>query len=261
MKVVILCGGRGTRIHDVARGLPKSMLPIGEQPILWHIMKIYAHYGLKDFILCLGYNGWKIKEYFLNFHAMTRDFSVKLNNPGTIEFHANHENIDWRVTLAETGDQSMTGARLWNVRNYLKDENEFCLTYGDGVADIDIPASLDFHRSKGKIATIASVHPASRFGEIVLDGEIVRQFNEKPNVSEGRINGGFMVFDAKRVWDYLWPDETLSLETEPLPAMAKAGEMAGFRHDGFWQCMDTAREYKLLNDTWHAGKAPWKVWD
>lgn len=261
MKVVILCGGRGTRIREVSDVIPKPMLPIGEQPILWHIMKLYAHFGLKDFVLCLGYNGWKIKEYFLNFHAMTRDFTVSLNDPSSIEFHSSSDGLDWKVTLADTGEHAMTGARLWNVRKYLKDEDEFCLTYGDGVADIDIAASIDFHREHGKVATIAGVHPASRFGEIVLDGNDVTHFNEKPNVSEGRINGGFMVFDGKRVWDYLWPEESLSLESEPLPAMAKAGQMVGFRHDGFWQCMDTAREFKLLNDIWHSGKAPWKLWD
>ncbi|MCZ7556204.1 MAG: glucose-1-phosphate cytidylyltransferase [Bacteroidia bacterium] len=261
MKVVILCGGRGTRIRDVSDVIPKPLLPIGPQPILWHIMKLYAHYGLKDFVLCLGYNGWKIKEYFLNFHAMTRDFTVTLDGASSVEFHSESEVVDWKVTLVDTGDQAMTGARLWNVRKYLKDEDAFCLTYGDGVADIDIAASIAFHRAHGKVATIAGVHPASRFGEIVLDGDTVTHFNEKPNIREGRINGGFMVFDGKRVWDYLWPEESLSLETEPLPAMAKDGQMASFRHDGFWQCMDTAREFKLLNDIWHEGKAPWKLWD
>jgi glucose-1-phosphate cytidylyltransferase len=261
MKVVILCGGRGTRIRDVSDVIPKPLLPIGQQPILWHIMKIYAHYGLKDFVLCLGYNGWKIKEYFLNFHAMTRDFTVTLDGTSSVQFHSESEVVDWNVTLVDTGDLAMTGARLWNVRKYLKDEDEFCLTYGDGVADIDIAASIAFHRAQGKVATIAGVHPASRFGEIVLDGDAVTHFNEKPNIREGRINGGFMVFDGRRVWDYLWPEESLSLETEPLPAMAKDGQMASFRHDGFWQCMDTAREFKLLNDIWHDGKAPWKVWD
>jgi glucose-1-phosphate cytidylyltransferase len=262
MKVVILCGGRGTRIRDVSDHLPKPMLPLGEHPILWHIMKLYAHHGVKDFILCLGYNGWKIKEYFLNFHAMTQDVRVRLDDPSYMEFLSAVDGMDWTVTLAETGDQAMTGARLWKVRKYLENESEFCLTYGDGVADIDIQASIDFHRSHGKVATIAAVHPASRFGEIVLDGKSdVLQFNEKPNISEGRINGGFMVFDARQVWDYLWPEEQLSLEAEPLPAMAKAGQMAGYRHDGFWQCMDTAREFKLLNEIWQSGKAPWKVWD
>jgi len=260
MKVVILCGGRGTRIRDVSERLPKPMLAIGEHPILWHIMKIYSHFGLTDFILCLGHNGWRIKEYFINFHAMTRDFTVKLDNHGAIAFEDDVTDCNWTVTLADTGENAMTGARLWNVRKYLKDEEDFCLRYGDGVADIDIADTIRFHRSQGKVATIAGVHPAGRFGEILLERDRVVQFNEKPNISEGRINGGFMVFDAKRVWDYLWPEETLSLESEPLPAMAKAGQLAAYRHDGFWQCMDTAREYQLLNDIWRNGNAPWKVW-
>lgn len=259
MKVVILCGGRGTRIRDVSEHIPKPMLTIGDQPILWHVMKIYAHHGLKDFILCLGYQGWKIKEYFLNFHAMTSDFTLDLAHPDSITLHAESD-YDWRVTLADTGLESMTGARLWNVRKYLTDEDHFCLTYGDGVADIDINEVVAFHKRHGKVGTIAGVHPAGRFGELAMDGDRVVQFNEKPNITEGRINGGFMVFDAKRVWDYLWPEESLSLEAESLPAMAKAGDMVSYRHDGFWQCMDTAREYELLNQIWHDGNAPWKRW-
>lgn len=259
MKVVILCGGYGTRIRNVSEQLPKPMLPIGGRPVLWHIMNIYAQHGMRDFILCLGYNGWRIKEYFLNYHAMNSDFTVNLRDPDAIDYH-DTDVEDWCVTLAETGRDSMTGARLWNVRKYLENEEHFCLTYGDGVADIDIKALIDFHKRKGKVATIAGVHPAGRFGELSLDGDLVQQFNEKPNITEGHINGGFMVFDAQRVWDYLWPEEHLSLEAESLPAMAKAGEMAAFRHDGFWQCMDTAREYELLNDLWREGKAPWKIW-
>ena len=259
MKAVILCGGRGTRIRDVSEDIPKPMLTIGGQPILWHIMKQYAHHGVKDFILCLGYHGWKIKEYFLNYHAVTSDFTVDLTHPDTIQYHAESD-ADWRVTLAETGLDSATGARLWNVRKYLEGEETFCLTYGDGVADIDIGATIDFHRKHGKTATIAAVHPSGRFGAIRMDVDRVMKFHEKPNVDEGRINGGFMVFDGNRVWDYLWPEKDLSLEVESLPAMAKAGEMMGYQHDGFWQCMDTPREYELLNTMWHEGKAPWKVW-
>lgn len=260
MIVVILCGGRGTRIRNVSESLPKPMLPIGSQPILWHIMKLYAHHGVKDFVLCLGYNGWKIKEYFLNYYAMTTDFTLDLRNGATVEFHGRRD-TDWRVTLAETGVDSTTGARLWSVRRYLEGEEHFCLTYCDGVSDIDIGASIAFHSSHGKVGTIAGVHTTGRFGEIHLEGDRVTIFHEKPTITEGRINGGFMVFDAKRVWDYLWPEEHLSLEMESLPAMAQAGELMSFRHDGFWQCMDTAPEHEMLNVLWRSGKAPWKVWE
>jgi len=259
MKVVILCGGYGTRIRDVSEHLPKPMLPIGEHPILWHVMKIYSHHGINDFILCLGHNGWRIKEYFLNYHAMIGDFTIELKDASSIEYHA-HTEADWRITMANTGIRSMTGARLWKVRKYLENEEHFCLTYGDGVADLDISALIEFHKKHGKVATVTGVHPAGRFGELMLDGDKVAQFNEKPNITEGRINGGFMVFDGKRVWDYLWPEDTLSLEAEPLPSMAKAGDMVSYRHDGFWQCMDTAREFSLLNDIWQQGNAPWKMW-
>jgi glucose-1-phosphate cytidylyltransferase len=260
MKAVILCGGKGTRIRDVSEVLPKPMLPIGSRPILWHIMKIYAHHGVKEFILCLGTKGWKIKEYFLNYPAMTSDITLRLGNAPSLTFHGRVEEEDWKITFAETGEEAMTGARLWKVRKYLEGEDHFCLTYGDGVADIHIAKTIEAHLAGGKIGTVTSVRPSSRFGEIIIDGGLIKEFAEKPNVSAGWINGGFMLFDAKRIWDYLWPEESLNFEKECLPALAKDGQLVNYKHDGFWQCMDTPREYELLNELWRQTKAPWKVW-
>ena len=260
MKAVILCGGKGARIRDVSEVLPKPMLTIGDHPILWHIMKLYARYGIKEFILCLGYKGWKIKEFFLNYKAMANDITVSFGGTGAVTFNNNVDDIDWRVTLAETGDEAMTGARLWKVRKYLEGQDHFCLTYGDGVADINISEVVEFHKKAGKIVTVTGVRPPGRFGEIRFDRQIVTHFHEKPNISEGWINGGFMVIDAKRIWDYLWPEEGLNLEKETLPAVAREGEMCVYQHEGFWQCMDTLREFDLLNEMWRQDKAPWKVW-
>ncbi len=260
MKAVILCGGQGTRIRDVSESLPKPMVPIGGKPILWHIMKTYSYYGVKEFILCLGYNGWKIKEYFLNYRTINNDFTVNAGDHGSVEFHDGVDEADWKVTLTDTGDEAMTGARLWKVRRYLEGEENFCLTYGDGVADIDVGKLVDLHKKQGKVGTITAVRPSGRFGEMILDGGIVSRFNEKPQSEEGWINGGFMVFDNKRVWDYFWPSDELILEREPLPSMVKDKELAVFQHKGFWTGMDTPREYHILNQMWKEGKAPWKIW-
>lgn len=260
MKAVILCGGQGTRIRDVSESLPKPMVPIGGKPILWHIMKTYSHFGIKEFVLCLGYNGWKIKEYFLNYRAINHDFTVNVGDHGAVEFHDGVDEADWKVTLTDTGDEAMTGARLWKVRRYLEGEDAFCLTYGDGVADIDIGNLLEVHRKQKKVGTITAVRPSGRFGEMILDGGVVARFNEKPQSEEGWINGGFMVFDNKKVWDYFWPSDELILEREPLPSMVKDRELAVFQHKGFWTGMDTPREYHVLNQMWKEGKAPWKVW-
>lgn len=260
MKAAILCGGRGTRLQDITELVPKPMAPIGQYPILWHIMKIYAHYGIKEFILCLGYKGWIIKEFFLNFKAMMHDFTMSLGHHDSLVYHNETDESSWKVTLAETGEESMTGARLWKVRKYLQHEDHFCLTYGDGLADIDLVKLIEVHKASGKIGTMTGVRPPSRFGEIALDQGGVSYFKEKPNVAEGWINGGFMVFDGKKVWDYLWPDDQLSLEREPLPAMAKDRQLAIYKHTGFWLGMDTMREYNLLNEMWQQGKAPWKIW-
>jgi glucose-1-phosphate cytidylyltransferase len=260
IKAVILCGGRGTRIRDVSELLPKPMLPIGSMPILWHIMKLYSYYGINEFVLGLGYNGWKIKEFFLSYKAINRDVTIEFKDNNSLMFHNEVIEKDWKVTLAETGENAMTGARVWKMRKYVEADDHFALTYGDGVADIDINKLIEFHISCGKIGTVTGVRPASRFGEIILQDSLITSFNEKPNVSEGWINGGFMMFDAKRIWDYLWPDDNLSFEKEPLSALARDHQLAGYKHNGFWQCMDTFREYELLNNLWQNGEAPWKVW-
>ncbi len=260
MKAVILCGGKGTRIRDASELLPKPMLPIGDKPIVWHIMKSYARHGVRDFVLCLGYKGWVIKEFFLNYLAMTTDVAVTLGRHGALEFLGRHDEEDWRVTLAETGEETMTGGRVAAVRRYVEEDGLFLLTYGDGVSDVDIAKTLAFHRAHGKIATVTAVRPPGRFGEMRIDDGAVTEFNEKPQATEGFINGGFFVFDAKRVWDYLGTSPLTILEREPLRKLVIDRELVAFPHTGFWQPMDTAREYELLNELWNHGKAPWKTW-
>lgn len=261
MKTIILCGGKGTRIKDVSEVLPKPMLPIGNKPMLWHIMKIYSHYGIKDFILCLGYKGWVIKEFFLNYCAKVSDITITLNQQNSVIFHHNHnEEVDWNVTLAETGEDSQTGARVWNVRKYLEDCDVFSVTYGDGVGNIDIKTLVESHKKSGLLGTITGVHPSGRFGEIEKSRNKVTQFNEKPNVNTGLINGGFMVFNKRVIDKYFRPGEDLILEGEILPKMVKDKQLAIYEHNGYWQCIDTSREYGLLNQIWKNEKAPWKVW-
>lgn len=260
MKAVILCGGQGTRIRDASELLPKPMLAIGGKPIVWHIMKGYARHGVKDFVLCLGYKGWAIKEFFLNYRAMTTDLTITLGRHDGIEFQGRPEEDDWRVTLAETGEATMTGGRVAAVRRYVEQDELFLLTYGDGVSDVDVAKTVAFHRAHGKIATVTAVRPPGRFGEMRIEDGAVTEFNEKPQATEGFINGGFFVLDAKRVWDYLGTDPQTILEREPLRRLAADQELVAFPHTGFWQPMDTAREYGLLNELWAAGKAPWKTW-
>ena len=261
MKAVILCGGHGTRIRDVADDIPKPMIRIGERPIVWHIMRIYAAAGIEEFVLCLGYKSWSIKEYFLNFHAQIGDIVICPGKPGEIAFdHGDFPEHKWRIELAETGLAAQTGARLWRVRDWLRGGDLFCMTYGDGVADIDIRAIVDFHRSHGKIATVTGVRPPGRFGVMTFAGQEqgkVASFAEKPQAGEGLINGGFFVFDA-RVFDYLTDDPDLIFEHEPLRNLALDGELMMFEHRGFWQPMDTYREWTQLNEMWAAGTAPWK---
>jgi glucose-1-phosphate cytidylyltransferase len=257
MKVVILCGGLGSRIRDASETLPKPMLPIGGKPILWHIMKLYGHHGWNEFVLCLGYRGWVIKEFFLNYSAMTNDVTVQLGQKRTVRIGEHDEEENWSVTLADTGEARATGGRVLAVRKYLESDDLFMLTYGDGVSNIDIRALLDFHRSHGKVATVTAVRPPGRFGELGIEGDAVNQFNEKPQASGGFINGGYFVCDAKRIWDFL--DEG-PLEQSPMQKLAAANELIAFRHQGFWQPMDTLREYSLLNEMWDSGSAPWKVW-
>jgi glucose-1-phosphate cytidylyltransferase len=260
VKAVILCGGQGTRIRSVDESLPKPLLPIGDRPIVWHIMKLFAHHGVDDFVLCLGYKSWLFKEWFLNYRAMLSDMTIDLAQPADVAFHDGRDPEAWRVTLAETGVETMTGGRLAAVRRYVGESGLFLLTYGDGVADVDVRALIDFHRSHGKVATVTAVRPPSRFGEMLVDGNRVSCFTEKPQVSEGSVNGGFFVFDAARIWSYVPEDAGSILERGPLQHLADDGELAAFRHPGFWQPMDTPREFRELNELWDSGQAPWKVW-
>ena len=262
MKAVILCGGQGTRIRDVADDVPKPMIRIGERPILWHIMHIYAAAAVTDFVLCLGYKSWSIKEYFLNFHAQVADCELRLGEPGNIDYgSAPFPERNWRVELVETGLASMTGARLWRVRDHLPKGELFCLTYGDGVADVDIADVVAFHRRHGLVGTVTGVRPQGRFGVMTTSDEAagtrIASFSEKPQAGEGLINGGFFVFDT-RVFDYMDGDPGLVFEQGPLQSLAAAGQLMLFEHTGFWQPMDTYREWKLLNDMWEAGDAPWE---
>jgi glucose-1-phosphate cytidylyltransferase len=259
-KVVIFCGGYGTRIRDVADDLPKPLIRVGERPIVWHIMSIYARYGVTEFILTLGYKGWLIKEYFLNYRRFVSDITLRLSDESHVQIHRLQPVEDWTITLAETGLDTQTGGRLAQARRYLRDDELFCVTYGDGVADIDIAKLIAFHQSHGKIATVTGVHPPARFGVLDVaheDGlQIVRQFSEKPQSLEGMINGGFFVFDS-RIWNYVHDDPDMPLEREPLMRLAEDRQLAVYEHDGFWQPMDTYRDWKLLNTLWANGSAPW----
>ncbi len=258
MKVVILCGGRGTRLKEETEFRPKPLVKIGNKPVLWHIMKIYAHYGFKDFVLCLGYKGDMIKEYFLNYEIMNSDFTIRLGNRNNIQFHSNHQEEDWNVTLADTGEKAETGARIKRIEKYI-DGDLFMVTYGDGVAKLNIKELLKFHEAHKKIGTMIGVHPSSRFGELVIKDNRVLQFNEKPQVKEGLINGGFFVFN-KEFFNYLKEDDNCYLERKPLEKLAKEGELMVYPLDVFWQCVDTYRELELLNNLWKSPNPPWKVW-
>lgn len=257
MKVVILCGGQGTRLREETEYRPKPLLEIGGRPILWHIMKIYAQAGFRDFVLCLGYRGQMIKEYFLNYEAMNNDFTICLGQQQRIAYHNAHAEQDFNVTMADTGLETMTGGRVSIVKKFIDDDN-FMVTYGDGVADLDVRAVFDFHMSHGRVATVTSVRPTSRFGILDLSekGE-VRGFVEKPQL-DGWANAGFLVFN-RRIFDYL-SGESCILEREPLEQLAREGELMTYRHEGFFYAMDTYREYLYLNDLWTSGRAPWRIW-
>lgn len=256
--LMILCGGKGTRLRDVTELLPKPMVPIGEQPIVWHIMRSYAAFGVRRFILCLGYKRDCFVDYFLNFHAYASDITVRLGRHGAIEYHDCAVESDWEVTLANTGIDTMTGGRVAIASKHLRETDKtFFLTYGDAVSDIDVAASLALHRESGKQITVAAVHPEGRFGEMRLKEGMVRGFEEKPARVDGYINGGFMVLEKAFVTRYLSEDKDLFFEQAPMRRAMADGEMAAFAHEGFWQCMDTPREYQLLNDLWKTGDAPW----
>jgi glucose-1-phosphate cytidylyltransferase len=258
MKVVLLAGGLGTRLREETEFRPKPMVNIGARPILWHIMKTYAHHGFREFVVCLGYKGRAIREYFLDYEAMNNDFTIGLGKESWIDHHGAHAEQDFQVTLAETGDETMTGGRVKRVERYLRD-GTFMVTYGDGVSDVDVSRLLRFHQSHGRLATVTAVRPISRFGVLQIDGAgVVSRFAEKPK-SEGWISAGYFVFD-RRVLDYLGGDACV-LEEEPLARLAREGQLRAYRHEGFFYAMDTYREYAALNEMWKSGKAPWKVWE
>ncbi|RMD84189.1 MAG: glucose-1-phosphate cytidylyltransferase [Candidatus Dadabacteria bacterium] len=256
MKTIILAGGRGTRIAEETAVRPKPMIEIGGRPILWHIMNIYGAHGFKDFIVACGYKGETIKEYFNDYFVHRSDYFVDLKT-GSKQIVDNDQAEDWRVGVVDTGNETMTGGRILRVARWI-DGDSFMVTYGDGVGDVDISRLVAFHHAHGKLATVTAVRPPSRFGALVLDGERVRQFSEKPQAGEGWINGGFFVFH-RRFLDYLDGDDTI-LEREPLERLAAQGELMAYRHEGFWQPMDTLRDKQLLETLWNEGRAPWKVW-
>ncbi len=257
MKVAILAGGLGTRLREETEYRPKPMVEIGGRPILWHIMKLYSCFGFSEFVVCLGYKGDLIRDYFLNYEIRNRDFTVTLGSR-SIEIHNSHSEEGWKITLAETGDDTMTAGRIKRIARYLGD-GPFMVTYGDGVADVDLARLAAFHRARGKLATVTGVRPSSRYGELQVQDGVVRMFREKPQVHEGWINGGFCVFE-RRVLDLVQSDDE-SLEAGLLAKLAQAGELAVYQHEGFWQCMDTYREMQLLNDLWRTGQAPWRLWE
>lgn len=256
MKAVILAGGLGTRISEETSTRPKPMVEIGGKPVLWHIMKIYAAHGINEFVICLGYKGYVIKEYFANYFLHMSDVTFDMAR-NAMEVHQRHAE-PWKVTLVDTGDSTLTGGRLKRVANYVRDEDCFCFTYGDGVADVDVTAQLAFHRQHGKWATVTAVQPPGRYGALQLTGAAVAGFAEKPRGDGGKINGGFFVL-SPRCLDLIHGDDT-SWEVEPLTALAGQHQLMAFEHGGFWQPMDTLREKNLLEDLWASGKAPWKVW-
>jgi len=255
LPVVILCGGRGTRLREQTEFMPKPLVKIGNKPILWHIMKHYSHYGFNNFILCLGYRGDSIKEYFLNYDSMLNDFTLNLK--GKKEKLYNHTNTteDWNITFADTGFNTLTGGRIKRIEKYIKADN-FLATYGDGVSNVDIKKLIEFHKTKGKVATLTGAHPWSKYGTVHADENgIVTEFKEKP-ILKDIINGGYFVF-KKEIFDYIKDD--IMLENEPFDKLAEKREMALFKHDGFWHCMDTYKDFQDLNDIWKA-EAPWKIW-
>lgn len=257
MKAVILAGGLGTRLSEETAYRPKPMVDIGGKPMLWHIMKIYSRHGINDFIICCGYMGYVIKEYFANYFLHTSDVTFDLQNNSMQVLNRRTE--PWRVTLVDTGEHSMTGGRLLRVGEHIKDEEAFCFTYGDGVSDVDIAATIAYHRSHGKLATLTAAAPPGRFGALGIQGGRITQFNEKPMGDGAFINGGFFVL-SPGVLDYLEDDSSV-WEQQPLTQLAADGQLMAFEHSGFWQCMDTLRDKNKLEELWAAGEAPWKTWE
>ena len=257
MKAVILAGGFGSRLSEETTLRPKPMVEIGGRPILWHIMNIYAVHGVTEFIIALGYKGEVVKQYFLNFYAINSDISIDLSR-GATTIHDNGNQPNWKVHLVDTGLYTQTGGRLKRLQKWLADDETFMFTYGDGVADMNITALLKFHQAHGKLATVTTVRSPARFGRIGLKGDEIVEFYEKPEASEGWINGGYFVLNRKAI-DYIKGDETI-WEREPVEGLARDGQLMGYRHNGFWSCMDTIKEKDRLEDLWASGKAPWKIW-
>ena len=255
MKVVILAGGLGTRLAEETEVKPKPMVEIGGRPIVWHILKHYAHYGFNEFLIALGYRGEVIKQFFRDYHSLNGDMTIRVGR-GAVERHL-AESDDWLVHLIDTGQETNTGGRLWRLRSWL-DGSTFLVTYGDGVCNVDLQDLVRFHRRCGRVATVTAVRPPARFGGLVFDGDLVSEFTEKPQIGEGWINGGFMVLEPS-VFRYMKGDDT-SLESDTLEQLARDRQLAAYRHGEFWQCMDTLRDKRQLEHLWREGRAPWKVW-
>lgn len=258
MQVILLCGGLGTRLREETEFRPKPMVHIGDRPILWHIMKAYASYGLKDFVLALGYKGEMIKKYFYDYELAHAAVKIDLNAPKKLQVLERHDEADWQITMVETGADALKGARLKRLEKYITGDT-FLMTYGDSVSNVDINALQAFHKKHGKLVTVTGINPTSRFGELKVNGDQVVSFTEKPENSDGIINGGFFVFNRK-IFDYLEDRDECDFEKGPLEDIALAGELMVYKHQGFWSCMDTIRDMEYLNNLWMTGKAPWKVW-
>ena len=256
MQVVILCGGVGTRLAEETEVRPKPMVEIGGKPILWHIMKLYSHHGFTDFILCLGYKGDVIRDYFLNYYTRNSDVRVHLDEERIEHLDTFHDELHWKVLLAETGPRTPTGGRVCRIARYLEGER-FLVTYGDGVSDVDIRRLVDYHRAQGRLATVTGIRPQSRFGELRMQDGLVTEFREKPQLDEGWVNGGFFVFERAAL-EYLGEESTL--EREPLERLARDRQLAVYRHEGYWRAMDTLREKRMLEEEWASGRPGWRVW-
>lgn len=257
-KVVILCGGKGTRLREETEYKPKPMVSIGSKPILWHLMKLFSHYKLYDFVLCLGYRGDVIKDYFYNYDVMNSDFEVNIGSMTKKLYLNDSDELNWNITLADTGLNAMTGSRIKQIEKYI-DGDFFIATYGDAVADVNIDELIKFHKQQGKMATLTGVRPSSKYGELEIKENAVQKFNEKP-ISENYVNGGFFVFE-KEIFKYLKENEDCVLEASPLELLASQNQLSLFKHDGYWQCMDTYRDYENLNAQLESGTTPWMVWN